>query len=409
MGRRGPEPDHAKREAFAKLITEGVPSLRASRMVGINPRTGKRWRNGRRVASGGRVLDLPPVITSIALAVKRYSPRYLSEDERLRLADLRREKRTMREIAALMGRSPSTISREIARGADGSGRYRPFEAHRRALARRRVHRPSRLGLDAGLRAWVAARLLARWSPEQIARRLRREFPDQPERWLCAETIYQAVYRPDLGGLPRELPGKVLRHRRRHRVPRRQAQARRSAPVTNMTLIHERPAEVLDRTQPGHWEGDLIMGAANRTAIVTLVERTSRCTLLAHLPDGRHDAATVKDAVITALGGLPPHLRRTLTWDQGKEMALHPQIATALGTTEIYFCDPRSPWQRPTNENTNGLLRDYFPKGTDLSVHTAVDIARVQAELNARPRRVLGWDSPADRMATLLGPPSVLRR
>ena len=409
MGRRGPEPDHAKREAFARLISEGVPSQRASRMVGINPRTGKRWRNGRRITSGGRVLDLPPVITTISLAVKRYSPRYLSDDERVRLADLRREKRTMRDIAVLMGRSPSTISRELARGADTTGRYRPFEAHRRALGRRRLHRPSRLSLDTELRDWVAGRLQARWSPEQISRRLRTRYPAQPERWLCAETIYQAVYRPDLGGLPRELPGRVLRHRRRHRVPRRQAQARRSGPVTGMTLIHDRPAEALDRTQPGHWEGDLIMGTANRTAIVTLVERTTRCTRLGHLPDGRHDSATVRDAVIATLGDLPPHLRLTLTWDQGKEMARHAEIATALGVTTVYFCDPHSPWQRPTNENTNGILRDYFPKGTDLSVHTAADIARVQAELNDRPRRILGWDTPADHMATLLGPPSVLRR
>ena len=290
MGRRGPEPDHAKREAFARLISEGVPSLRASRMVGIDPRTGKRWRNGRRIASGGRVLDLPPVITPIALTVKRYSPRYLSEDERVRLADLRREERTMREIAALLGRSPSTISRELARGVDASGRYRPFEAQRRAHARRRLHRRSRLSLDAGLRDWVTGRLKARWSPEQVSRGLRRAFPDQPERWLCAETIYQAVYRPDLGGLPRELPGRVLRLRRRQRLPRRHAQARRSGPVTGITL-----------------------------------------------------------------------------------------------------------------------MRDYFPKGTDLSVHTAIDIARVQTELNERPRRILGWDSPADRMAMLLGPPSVLRR
>lgn len=409
MGRRGPEPDHARREAFARLISEGVPSLRASRMVGIHPRTGKRWRNGRSVMSAGRVLHLPPVITSVVRAVKRYSPRYLSEDERVRLADLRREQRTMREIAALMDRSPSTISRELARGADASGRYRPFEAHRSALDRRRLQRAGRLAGDPELREWVAGRLLARWSPEQIARRLRREFPDRPERWLCAETIYQAVYRPDLGGLPREFPGRVLRHRRRHRVPRRHAQTRRTGPVTGMTLIHDRPAEVLDRAVPGHWEGDLIMGAANRTAIVTLVERTTRCTLLGHLPGGRHDSSTVRDTVVTALGDLPPHLRLTLTWDQGKEMARHPEIATALGMTTVYFCDPHSPWQRPSNEHTNGMLRDYFPKGTDLSVHTAHDIALVQAELNRRPRRILGWDSPADRMATLLGPPSVLRR
>jgi IS30 family transposase len=315
----------------------------------------------------------------------------------------------MREIAALMGRSPSTISRELARGADTGARYRPFEAQRRAHARRRLHRPSRLALDAELREWVAGRLKARWSPGQISRGLRRQYPDQPQRWLCAETIYQAVYRPDLGGLPRELPGRVLRLRRRGRLPRRHAQARRSGPVTGMTLVHERPAEVLDRVVPGHWEGDLIMGTANRTAIVTLVERTTRCTLLGHLPDGRHDAATVRDAVVAALGDLPGHLRLTLTWDQGKEMALHPEIAAALGMATVYFCDPHSPWQRPTNEHTNGMLRDYFPKGTDLSIHTADDITRVQAELNHRPRKILAWDSPADRMATLLGPLSVLRR
>src|SRR5450759_4127480 len=205
MGRRGPSPDYAKREAFGRLIADGVPSVRASRMVGIHPRTGKRWRNGRRIASGGRVLNLPPVITSIPpVPEKRYPPRYLSEDERVRLADLRRERRTMREIAALMGRSVSTISRELARGADAVGRYRPFEAHRRALGRRRIRRPSRLAQDAELRDWVAGRLQARWSPEQVARRLRHEFPGQPERWLCAETIYQAVYRPDLGGLPLSL-------------------------------------------------------------------------------------------------------------------------------------------------------------------------------------------------------------
>jgi IS30 family transposase len=315
----------------------------------------------------------------------------------------------MREIADRMGRSASTISRELARGADAAGRYRPFEAQQRALARRRLHRPSRLARDAELRDWVTARLLSRWSPAQVSRGLRRRFPREPGRWLCAETIYQAVYRPDLGGLPRELPGRVLRLRRRHRLPRRHAQVRRSGPVTGMTLIHERPAAVLDRIEPGHWEGDLIMGTANRTAIVTLVERVSRCTRLGHLRDGRHDAVAVRDAVIAALRDLPSHLRRTLTWDQGVEMALHPQIAAGLGMTTVYFCDPRSPWQRPTNEHTNGMLRDYFPKGTDLSVHTAVDVARVQAELNARPRKILGWQSPAERMAMLLQTPSVLRR
>jgi len=332
-----------------------------------------------------------------------------SEDERIQLADLRQEGRTVREAAARLGRSPSTVSRELRRGADDAGRYRPFEAHRRALGRRRLRRPSRLARDADLRSWVAARLKARWSPEQVSRGLRRQFPDQPDRWLCAETVYQAVYRPDLGGLPRELPGRVLRLRRRRRLRRRDAQARRTGPVAGMTSIGDRPAEALDREQPGHWEGDLIMGRGHVSAIVTLVERTSRYALLGHLPDARRDSAAVRDTVVAALGPLPPHMRRTLTWDQGAEMARHLEVADALGMAAVYFCDPHSPWQRPTNEHTNGMLRDYFPKSTDLSVHTAEDVAAVQAELNARPRRVLGWDSPAERLATLLGPPPVLRR
>ncbi len=408
MGRRGPAPDHAKREAFGRLIADGIPSARACRMVGIHPRTGKRWRNGRRITSGGRVLTLPPVITVAAVHAKRHSPRYLSEDERVRLADLRREKRTLREIAALMGRSPATISRELARGADAAGRYRPFEAHRRALGRRRLHGPSRLAKDPELRDWVSRKLLARWSPEQIARELRRAFPDEPGRWLCTETIYQAVYRTDLGGLPRELPGRVLRHRRRPRLARRHAQARRSGPLIGMTPIGDRPAAVLERVEPGHWEGDLILGTGNASAIVTMVERVTRYTLLGHLAGARHDSASVRDAVVAALAVLPARLRRTLTWDQGTEMARHAEIAAALGT-EVYFCDPHSPWQRPSNENTNGLIRDYFRKGTDLSVYTAGDIALVETELNRRPRKILGWDSPADRLATLLETPSVLRR
>ena len=407
MGRRGPQPDFAKRELFARLIGEGVSLSQAAREVGINRRTGKRWRNGRVLRyADGRVLNLAPVIN--VPEVKAYSARYLSEDERIRLADLRREKRSMREIAVLLGRSPSTISRELSRGSDAGGRYRPHEAHRRAVGRRRVHRPSRLSRDDELRAWVAAKLQARWSPEQISHELRRTFANQPGRWLCAETIYQAVYRPDLGGLPRQLPGRVLRRRRRQRLPRRDAQHRRSAPVTGMTPIDARPVTVLGRLEPGHWEGDLIMGAGNGSAIVTLVERTTRFTLLGHLIGGRHDSTTVRDCVIASLVAMPPHLRRTLTWDQGKEMARHPEIAAAL-RTDVFFCEPHSPWQRPSNENTNGLLRDYFPKGTDLSVHTAADLFTVQTELNDRPRKVLNWDSPEQRIATMLQPTIVLRR
>ena len=379
----------------------------AARVVGVNRRTAKRWRNGRAITyADGRVLKLPPVITTTG--PREYSPRYLSEDERFRLADLRREKRSIREIGRLMGRAPSTISRELRRGSDARGRYHPFEAHRRAVGRRRLQRTSRLAGDPVLRDWVTAKLRARWSPEQIAVQLRRQFPDEPARWLCAETIYQAVYRPDLGGLPRELPGQVLRRRRRHRVRRRDAQRRRTGPVTGMTMIHDRDAAVLDRSAVGHWEGDLIMGAGNATAIVTLVERVTRLTLLGHLPAGAHDAASVTASVVAALAQFPAQARLSLTWDQGKEMAHHREIAATLGTTQIFFCDPHSPWQRPTNENTNGVLRDYFPKGSDLAVYTAEDLAAVQAELNQRPRKVLDWDSPHDRMAKLLGTP-VLRR
>ena len=403
MGRRGRKPQYAKREAFAKLIAEGVPSARACRMVGVCRRTGTRWRNGRRITSGGRVLNLPPVITVSPNPEKRYAPRYLSEDERVRLADLRRERRTMREIGALMGRSPSTISRELARGADAAGRYRPFEAHRRALGRRRLHRPSRLARDAILRDWVADRLKARWSPEQFPGAA----PPVPRR---AGAV--ALCRDDLPGRlsagsrrPAErAAGRVLHLRRRGRLARRHVQARRSGPLTGVNPIGERPAAVLDRVEPGHWEGDLITGAGNASAIVTMVERVTRATFLGHLPGPRHDAASVRDVVVAALSVLPSHLRRTLTWDQGSEMARHTEITTALGT-EIYFCDPHAPWQRPSNENTNGLLRAYFPKSTDLSVFTADDIARVQAELNGRPRKVLGWDSPAERLTALLGSPA----
>ena len=235
MGRRGPEPDYEKRQKLSGLLSDGVSLSEAARVAGVNRRTAKRWRNGRAIKyADGRVLKLLPVIN--LTGPRQYSPRYLSEEERIRLADLRRDRRTIREIARLMGRAPSTISRELRRGCAAAGRYHPFEAQRRALGRRRVRRTSRLAGDPVLREWVVAKLKARWSPEQIAIRLRRDFPNDPARWLCAETIYQAVYRPDLGGLPRELPGRVLRRRRRQRVRRRDAQRRRTGPVTGMTMI-----------------------------------------------------------------------------------------------------------------------------------------------------------------------------
>ena len=398
-GKPGPEPDRAKREAFAALIARGVSSGQASRIVGINPRTGKRWRKGRSVvSSSGRVLEYAPVIATRSRP--DLSGRFLSQDERIRIADLRRDGLSIRQVASQLGRAASTVSRELRRHAREDGSYRPFEAHRQALKAVARPRRSRLAGDQVLREHVTRRLKAHWSPEQIAHDLRAVFPDDPSRWVCTETIYQAVYRPDLGGLPRELPGRVLRRRRRQRVPRRHAQARRPRSMGQMVSISHRPATVLERVEPGHWEGDLIVGSANKSAIVTLVERTTRFTLLGHLPGRFHGAEPVCEAVVAALAVVPAHLRRTLTWDQGSEMALHEKITIALGLP-VYFADPHSPWQRPTNENTNGLLRDWFPKGSDLSVHPASHLELVAAELNARPRKTLGWESPAGRLATLI--------
>lgn len=253
--------------------------------------------------------------------------------------------------------------------------------------------------DPVLREFVQGRLRKRWSPEQIAQALRREFPDEPGRHLVSETIYQAVYRPELGGLCRELPA-VLRTRRRRRRPHRRADARRAGALVNMRMLDQRPAEAADRAVPGHWEGDLIVGADNRSAIGTVVERTSRFTLLLHLSDGRHTAEAVRDALLAAMSDLPAALRRSLAWDQGKEMALHTEVAAALDMP-VFFCVPHSPWQRGSNENTNGLLRQYVPKGSDLRVYTPADLSAVAAELNARPRKTLGWDTPAQRLGPVL--------
>jgi hypothetical protein len=210
-----------------------------------------------------------------------------------------------------------------------------------------------------LRQFVAGRLEKRWSPQQVSRALPGQFPGERARHVVHETIYQAVYRPELGGLPRELPARVLRTRRRRRRPHRRAGQRRPNGIIAMTMIDQRPAEAAGRTRPGHGEGDLITGAANRSAIGTLVDRASRYTMLLHLP-GRHSAEAVRDALIAAFWRLPPRLRRSLTWDQGKEMALHAEITAALGLP-VYFCEKASPWQRPSNENTDGLLRQYFPR------------------------------------------------
>jgi len=235
-----------------------------------------------------------------------------------------------------------------------------------------------------------------WSPEQIAHHLRWAFPGQLARHLTCESIYQAIYARD-GVLGRDAC-RALRTGRRRRRPHPRADQRTRRSLTNMTMIAERPASVADRAEAGHWEGDLITGAANRSAIGTLVERTTRHTILLHLP-GAHTADAVADAVTAAMEHLPARLRRTLTWDQGTEMAQHTRISAATGMP-VYFCEAHSPWQRGTNENTNGLLRQYFPKGTDLRAHSAERLAAVQEELNNRPRKTLHWNTPAAALALL---------
>ena len=395
-GRPGREPQVEKRERFSRLIGRGFSNSEACRIVGINRKTGKRWRHGRTITTrDGRKLHYPAVVTTGAVR-REISDRYLSEDERVQIADLRRAGAGVRAIAERLDRSPSTISRELRRNRDpASGQYRPFTAHKLAARRRARPRAGKIACDEALRQFVAERLEKRWSPQQISQALRAEFPGEAARHVVHETIYQAVYRPELGGLSRELPARALRTRRRRRRPHRRPGERRPNGITAMTMIGQRPAEAAGREEPGHWEGDLITGASNRSAIGTLVDRASRFTMLLHLP-GRHTAEAVRDALIAAMSVLPPRLRRSLTWDQGKEMALHAEVTAAL-CMPVYFCDKASPWQRPSNENTNGLLRQYFPKGSDLRAHGPDDLAAVAAELNARPRKTLGWDAPAARL------------
>ncbi|MGW9419764.1 IS30 family transposase [Cellulosimicrobium funkei] len=379
-------------------MQQGYSNNEACRIVGVNPKTGRRWRNGRS-AENGRRRAVPP----ITAVVPPTSPsRYLNEAERIHIADLHREGRSARAIAAELGRNHSTISREIRRNGTvdprGKRHYRPHAAQTRADARRPRPKPARIRLNPELRVRIQELLTQKWSPEQISRRLKRDFPDRPELHVCHETIYQALYVQGRGALRRELAG-ALRSGRARRKPHRQARQRHPRFAAPMVMISERPAEVADRAVPGHWEGDLIIGKDGGSAIGTLVERSTRYTMLLHLPQGR-GAEQVRDALAATVQTLPRHLARSITWDQGSEMAAHGAFTTATDIP-VYFCDPASPWQRGSNENTNGLLRQYFPKGTDLSVHSVEHLEAVAVQLNGRPRKTLGWDTPAERLAKLL--------
>jgi IS30 family transposase len=332
-----------------------------------------------------------------ANGARAVSGRFLSVAEREEIAVGVAAGLSCRQIAAGLGRAASTVSREVERnGYRGRYRYRALAAQAQAQFRAARPKTARLAGNDRLRGQVQCWLEQRWSPEQISVMLKQQFPDDPEMWVSHETIYQSIYVQGRGALRREL-AVCLRTGRALRKPRRK-QGERRGRIKDMVLISERPPEADDRAVPGHWEGDLIIGSRN-SAIGTLVERSTRFVLLLHLPHG-HDAAAVAEAMTEAMSTLPEALRRSLAWDQGKEMAGHAQITLATGLP-VYFCDPHSPWQRGSNENTNGLLRQYFPKKTNLAVHSREHLDTVAAQLNARPRKTLGWKTPAQRLDEVL--------
>jgi IS30 family transposase len=413
-------------------IAKGLTSEEAALGVGASQAAGSRWFRER----GGMPTFLTVPLTG----------RYLSFEEREEIAIARAQGQGVRTIARRLGRDPSTISRELRRNAATRGgklEYRASVAQWKAELVARRPKEAKLVVNDKLREYVQDRLAGQvrrpdgqpvpgpdvapwkgrnkphrqdrrwvtaWSPEQIANRLKFDFPDDQSMRISHEAIYQALYVQSRGALKRELVA-CLRTGRALREPRARARNRPGGHVTADVVISERPAEVEDRAVPGHWEGDLIIGL-ERSAIGTLVERTTRFTMLVHLPRGEgygtvprvkngpplagYGAVAMKEALAATITTLPEHLRRTLTWDRGKELSEHAAFKVQTGTA-VYFADPHSPWQRATNENTNGLLRQYFPKGTDISRWTADDLAAVADTLNGRPRKTLGWRTPAEAL------------
>ena len=430
---RPPAGRREHRVRFWTAIARGASSENAAVEAGVLPSIGVRW-----FRKGG---GMPP------LTLAPLSGRYLSFAEREEIAVLVAGGCGVREIARRLGRAPSTISRELQRNsAVGTGRldYRASTAQTHADRRAKRPKPAKLAVNPELRRYVQDRLAGEvqrpdgsvagpkigwrgrrhgprkdrrwgksWIPEQIAARLRLDFPDDESMRVSHEAIYQSLYVQGRGALRRELTA-CLRTGRALRAPRNRTSKGNRSFVTDELLISERPAEVEDRAVPGHWEGDLILGT-DRSAIGTLVERSSRFTMLLHLPpiEGHNTprvkagppitgagAGAVRNAIADTIGTLPEQLRRSLTWDQGIEMAQHVQLRIDTGL-QIYFCDPRSPWQRGTNENTNGLLRQYFPRGTDLARHSAEELEAVAAALNSRPRKTLAWRTPAEVLTEYL--------
>ena len=406
---RQARPDPRQGE-FKRLRSAGYSRREAAARVGIHERTAKDWDRGVRRSRGsrfypdGRRVDYVTGRTTMESMTSpppqvpaQIGQRLLSLEERERIADLKRLGWTLRAIGRELHRPASTVKRELDARVTG-GIYLPHAAHRDAAAKRARPKPAKLSLPGPLRDYVSAKLAEQWSPEQIRNRIRDDPPDAEDMRVSAETIYQALYVQARGGLKREVAD-ALRSGRTRRKPHRSSEHRTSRFIDPMVMISDRPAEIEDRAVPGHWEGDLITGEKNQTAIITLVERQTRYVMLGYLPRD-HSAEAVRDVLIDLIGTLPQHLRGSLTWDQGAEMAAHKAFRIATGVP-VYFCDPASPWQRGSNENTNGLLRQYFPKGTDLSVFGPEDLEHVAQKLNGRPRKTLGWKTPAERLLELV--------
>jgi transposase, IS30 family len=387
---------------FWVAIRGGASTEQAVAGLGRSRKTGRLW-----FGQAGGVA--PAYVTA------QSSGRFLSFAEREEIHAGVERGDSIRLIARRLGRAPSTVFHELRRNMRQRYRrrhrrgrpitvpwsYRPSYAQRRAEFMARRPKRAKLATHLELRQLVQTKLKENLSPRQISVELHQLFPDKPEMWVSHEAIYQSIYVQGRGALRREL-AVHLRTGRALRKPRRKANERRGR-IPDMVNISQRPAEVEDRAIPGHWEGDLLMGRKGRSAIGTLVERSTRFVMLLHLPDG-HSPLEVEKAIVAATQKLPGFIWKSLTWDQGWEMRNHLQVKVATGL-QVYFCDPASPWQRGSNENTNGLLRQYFPKSTDLSQHDADHLDFVAAQMNRRPRETLGWIRPAEALGRLLSQPS----
>jgi IS30 family transposase len=391
----------AVRDRALHLMSAGLSAMAASRVLGVSGTAVCRWW----AQAGGMTLTMGASGGISAVYVAADGPggagHRLSVQERMTIQGGLQEHLSWAAIGALIGRDKSVVWREVRRNSGADGQYQAAIAT--ALANQRSRRPKEFKLVANplLCARIEEWMDVGWSPRLISQVLARDFADDDQMQVSHETIYQCLYVQTRGELRKDL-SQQLSLKRSARLPRKSGRAQeRRGKFTDALKISDRPAEADDRAVPGHWEGDLIVGTYGKSAIGTLVERSTRFTLLLHLPE-RHTADAVATAMIAAMKDLPEHLRRTLTWDRGSEMAGYEQIRMALGTP-VYFCDPHSPWQRGTNENTNRLLRHWFAKGTDLSQYTAADLRRVQDHLNRRPRPTLDLDTPAQRMNKLIQP------